>query len=192
MQFKTLALATVALVAVNAQLPPGGFPKDACSDCTIASFNKDAKCAALPPADLDALKGAVFKLNATTNTYNPDVPALAALFAKPDTKACICDWASTAFGANGPASSCVSGTPPTCDSSQLKLATTGISALTGGLCPAGSGSSPSGAPSGSTPSGSAAPPAGTSTTPKAGAANTMNMPYVLTFAAVGLAALVGL
>ncbi|KAF9292405.1 hypothetical protein BGZ68_006351 [Mortierella alpina] len=182
MQFKTLALAAVALVAVNAQLPSSGFDNDACTACTIDSFSKDATCAALPAADLTALKGVIFKLDPTTNKYIPDVPGLAAQFQKPDTKKCICSWAGTAFTAGGPAGSCITGTPATCNATQIQLASQGITVLSGSFCKASAGG----------PTGSGSPAAPTTSAPPKSAASTLNMPYVFTIAALGLAAFVGL
>ncbi|KAF9560173.1 hypothetical protein EC968_006281 [Mortierella alpina] len=183
MQFKTLALAAVALVAVNAQLPNGGFDNDACTTCTIASFSKDASCAALPPADLEALKGTIFKLNPSTNKFVPDVIGLSAQIQKPDTKKCVCSWAAAPFTASGPAGSCITGTPATCNATQLEMASQGISFLSGSLCKNAV------APGG--PSGTGAPAPTTSSPPKSGATS-LNIPYVFTLAVLGLAAAVGL
>ncbi|KAF9962278.1 hypothetical protein BGZ72_008413 [Mortierella alpina] len=182
MQFKTLALAAVALVAVNAQIAPGGFDNDACTACTIGSFSKDTVCAALPPADLEALKGAIFKLNPATNKYNPDIPGLSAQIQKPDTKKCVCSWAAAPFTATGAAGSCITGTPATCNSTQIQLASQGISVLGGTFCKSAPGASGSAAP---------APSASSEPKPKS-AATSLNVPYVLTVAALGLVAAVGL
>ncbi|CAO3564190.1 unnamed protein product [Mortierella alpina] len=185
MQFKTLALAAVALVAVNAQLPAGGFDNDACTTCTIGSFNKDAACAALPPADLETLKGTIFKLNPATNKFSPDIAGIAAQFAKPESKKCVCSWAASPFTAAGPAGSCISGTPPTCNATQVTMASQGITFLSGSLC--------KGAPASVAPgTGGATSPAPAPTGAPASAATSLNIPYVFTIAALGLAAAVGL
>ncbi|KAF9140158.1 hypothetical protein BGX30_006965 [Mortierella sp. GBA39] len=188
MQFKTLALAAVAFVAVaNAQ----SFELNACSACVTTSFANDTSCSTLTPAQ-SALLASGFA------SGNPDVLKISAAVQDPVIKTCVCHWATTAFAENGSgaAGHCFVGTTPApvCNSSQILEATTGIKLLNGVLncsgaganatTPSANGTTPSTAPSGAagTPSPSAKP---------AGAVQ-LNMPYVLSVAAIGLAALAGL
>lgn len=184
MQFKTLALAAVAFVAVaNAQ----AFEQNACSACVTSSFSKDTSCSTLTP-DQSA------KLTAGFSSGTPDILKLSAAVQDPAIKTCVCHWASTAFEpkGTGAAGSCIVGTTPAppCNASQIVEATTKIKMLDTAL---GCAAAPSGGnvttPSTSTTGGAGGSP---TATPKPAAAVQLNMPYVLSVAAIGLAALAGL
>ncbi|KAG0294654.1 hypothetical protein BGZ96_000767 [Linnemannia gamsii] len=190
MQFKTLALAAVAFVAtVNAQ----GFELNACSTCVFGSFKKDTSCTSLSANTTDALL-------ASFSTGIPDVLKLSALVQDPATRTCVCHWASTAFEpkGTGAAGSCFTGTTPApvCNTTQVGEASAGIAQLTGALgCSAagGNATNPSGTPSGGSPKPSTSATGGAgSPTPKPAGAVQLNMPYVLSVAAIGLAAIAGL
>ncbi|KAF9369791.1 hypothetical protein BGX21_005802, partial [Mortierella sp. AD011] len=104
-------------------------------------------------------------------------------------KSCLCHWASTAFSADGTgaAGSCITGTTSTCNSTQITQATDGMAPLVS-LLKCASANSTTG--SNSTGSGST----GSGSTPATGTSGSfqVNVPYVLSVAAVGLAALAGL
>ncbi|KAG0354434.1 hypothetical protein BGZ54_001640 [Gamsiella multidivaricata] len=179
MQFKTLALAAVAVASVNAL----SFDNNTCTQCVFGSFDKDPSCSTLSAADLKEL----------TDNFNPanlNVTGIAAAIQKPATRACVCHWSTTAFTATGAASSCTSGATPVCNSTQIGEATAGISGLTPILhCDASSTPTASASASAS----ASAPAGSTPTTTKSMASSIqMNMPYVLSVAALGLAALAGL
>ncbi|KAF9313376.1 hypothetical protein BGZ91_006297 [Linnemannia elongata] len=141
MQFKTLAIAAVAFVAVaNAQ----AFEQNACSACVTSSFSKDTSCSTLTP-DQSA------KLTAGFSSGNPDILKLSAAIVEATTKIKMLD---TTLGCAAVPSGGNVTTPST--------STTG-----------GAGGSPT-------------------ATPKPAAAVQLNMPYVLSVAAIGLAALAGL
>ncbi|KAG9063895.1 hypothetical protein KI688_004009 [Linnemannia hyalina] len=190
MQFKTLALAAVALVAVaNAQ----SFELNACSACVTTSFANDTSCSSLTP-EQSALLASGFA------SGNPDVVKISAAVQDPSIKACVCHWATTAFAENGSgaAGHCFFPTTPApaCNSSQIVEATTGIKMLGSVLsCAAGGANATTptnGAANGTTPTTVPSGGASGSSTPKPAAAVQLNMPYVLSVAAIGLAALAGL
>ena len=187
MQFKTLALAAVAFVAVaNAQ----EFEQNACSACVISSFAKDTSCSSLTPEQLATL-------TAGFSSGRPDALKISAAVQDPAIKACVCHWATTAFvpegtGAAGP---CFKGTTPApvCNSSQIVEATTGIKLLDGVLnCAAGGSNATNPSTNGTKPSTTTTGGAAGSPTAKPAGAVQLNMPYVLSVAAIGLAALAGL
>ncbi|KAG0048587.1 hypothetical protein BGZ90_007587, partial [Linnemannia elongata] len=138
------------------------------------SFSKDTSCSTLTP-DQSA------KLTAGFSSGNPDILKLSAAVQDPAIKACVCHWASTAFEpkGTGAAGSCI-----------IVEATTKIKMLDTTL---GCAAVPSGGnvttPSTSTTGGAGGSP---TATPKPAAAVQLNMPYVLSVAAIGLAALAGL
>lgn len=175
MQFKILALAAVAAVAVSAQ----AFDNNACTACVFASFDQDTECKTLPAADMTLLKSAF-----TPTSVDP--LKISQAIQKPAVKSCLCHWASTAFTANGAAAGCTSGATPTCNSTQQGQAADGIKGLLPILnCTA------------TTSGGSASPSATGPTSPGAtkgstGSSIQLNMPYVLSVAALGLAAIAGL
>ncbi|KAG0053049.1 hypothetical protein BGZ83_001754 [Gryganskiella cystojenkinii] len=174
MQFKTLALAAVAIVAVSAQ----AHEDNPCSQCVYASFPKDTVCAALPAANQTALTGVFLPTNI-------NITLLSTLVQDPAIKNCVCHWATNGFTPTGSAYGCGHGAAPVCNATQLTQASDGINGVTA-LFHCGAAVVPSG--SGSTPS---------ATTTAAGSKPTsagvqMNIPYVVSIAAVGLAALVGL
>ncbi|KAK3810619.1 MAG: hypothetical protein JOS17DRAFT_796330 [Linnemannia elongata] len=186
MQFKTLALAAVAFVAAaNAQ----SFELNACSACVMGSFSKDSSCTTLTPAQNATLL-------AGFSSGTPDPLKISAAVQDPAIKACVCHWATTAFdpkGAGAAGACFMPATPaPPCDASQIGEATGGIKLLDGILncaaAPGGNVTSPSAKPPTTTTAGGAAG----SSTPKPAAAVQLNMPYVLSVAAIGLAALAGL
>lgn len=181
MQFKTLALAAaVAVASVSA------YDNNACTACVYNSIPGDSVCKTLNAtvlADVTSCFG--------VGTFN--LPKLSGLIVQdPTVKSCICHWASTAFTPTGSAASCTAGATPTCNSTQLADASVGISQVAPGLncnavAPSGGSPSASGsAPSTATPSGGTKPPAG------GNAAVSINVPYVVSIAAIGLAALAGL
>ncbi|KAG0327266.1 hypothetical protein BGZ99_008027 [Dissophora globulifera] len=167
MQFKTLAVAAAAFAAVSAQL----FDNNTCTQCVFASFPKDTVCATIPAADMGELEAAFAAQNLTL---------LSAALTKPTTTSCVCHWVATGFTPTGAAASCIAGSPPTCNATQVQQASAGIAQLQPLLHCAGNSTS------------------GTTTTPaaptptKSGSSIQMNMPYVLSVAAIGLAALAGL
>ncbi|KAF9916364.1 hypothetical protein BX616_003950 [Lobosporangium transversale] len=183
MQFKTLAIVAVAVAAAST-VQAQGFANNSCTQCVFGSFAKDTTCAKLSKEDFTELT------NAFAGNNEVNVPAIIAAIQKPDTKACVCSWSTTAFkpDGTGPAGSCFTGTTPApaCNSSQVDEAN-------GQLAPLGPilkcNASPSGSPSGGKPS-STGNPAPSTTKPSSGVQ--LNMPYVLSIAAVGLAALAGL
>ncbi|KAG0292145.1 hypothetical protein BGZ98_002710, partial [Dissophora globulifera] len=119
-------------------------------------------------------------LEAAFGTQN--ITALSAALAKPTITSCVCNWVATGFTPTGAAASCIAGAAPTCNSTQLQQASAGIASLQPLLHCADNSTSGTGTTS---------KPAAPSPT-KSGASLQMNMPYVLSVAAVGLAALVGL
>ncbi|KAF9540557.1 hypothetical protein EC957_003995 [Mortierella hygrophila] len=187
MQFKTLALAAVAFVAVaNAQ----SFELNACSACVTTSFANDTSCSSLTP-EQSALLASGFA------SGNPDVVKISAAVQDPSIKTCVCHWATTAFAedGSGAAGHCFFPTTPAppCNSSQIVEATTGIKMLSGVLsCAAGGANATTPSANGTTPTTVPSGGASVSATPKPAAAVQLNMPYVLSVAAIGLAALAGL
>ncbi|KAF9096740.1 hypothetical protein BGX23_010549 [Mortierella sp. AD031] len=186
MQFKTLALAAVAVAAVSAQT----FENNACTKCVFESFPKDESCAKLTPAQLTTL---------TSNFANGAVNAvgLAAAAQDPSIKACVCHWAGNAFkpDGTGAAGACFANGATTCNTTQIGEATSGIAPLTVVLgCTAGGNVTAPNAttPAGGKPSSTSTGAPGTTTTSKPSDALKLNMPYVLSVAALGLAALAGL
>ncbi|KAG0278550.1 hypothetical protein BGZ95_003732 [Linnemannia exigua] len=179
MQFKTLALAAVAVAVVNAQ----AFEQNECSKCVFGSFSKDATCATLTPAQMTTLQAGF-----ASGKVEP--LKIGAAVQDPAIKACLCHWAGSAFTTDGKgaAGSCFTPlTPaPACNSSQIGEATNGIKPLEPILNCAAlvKPSTPAGATT-TTTAGGPAP------TGKSGAVQ-LNMPYVLSVAALGLAALAGL
>ncbi|KAF8929029.1 hypothetical protein EDD21DRAFT_415908 [Dissophora ornata] len=178
MQIKTLALAAVAVVAVSAQT----FDNNTCTQCVYGSFSKDTSCAALNSTELAQLEAAF-----SNNTVNP--LAIAAANQVPAIHTCICHWAQTAFTSTGAAGSCISGTTPTCNSTQVGEAEAGISGLNQILSCAASTNTTGGSTATGSATGSAS--TATATTKPSGASIQMKMPYVLSVAAIGLAALAG-
>ncbi|KAF8947663.1 hypothetical protein BGZ47_008296 [Haplosporangium gracile] len=190
MQFKTLALAAVALVAVtNAQ----SFEQNACSECVTGSFAKDTSCSSLTP-DQSA------KLTAGFSSGTPDPLKISAAIQDPVIKTCVCHWSTTAFEpkGTGAAGACFVGTTPAppCNSSQIDEAANGIKLLQGVLnCGAAGGNVTNPTTTGTKPPTTTTTTTGGtagSATPKPAAAVQLNMPYVLSVAAIGLAAIAGL
>ncbi|KAK3846656.1 MAG: hypothetical protein J3R72DRAFT_433282 [Linnemannia gamsii] len=181
MQFKTLALAAVAIAVANAQT----FEQNACSTCVFSSFTKDTTCASLTPAQMTSLQSGF-----ASGKVEP--LKIGAAVQDPAVKACLCHWAGTAFAADGkgPAGSCFAPlTPaPPCNASQVVEATGPIKLLESTVlnC-AALGVQPTGAPG--TPTTTTG---GSAATGKPSGAIQLNMPYVLSAAALGLAALAGL
>ncbi|KAF9125353.1 hypothetical protein BGW39_007460 [Mortierella sp. 14UC] len=182
MQFKTLALAAIAVAAVSAQ----SFEQNACSKCVIGSFTKDTSCTSLTP-------GQMANLTAGFSSSPVQPLKIAAAIQDPTVRACVCHWAATAFSPDGKgaAGSCFTPTTPApaCNSSQLEEAHNGIKTLeaTGMLGCSGVPSSGAQPPASSTGGGAGAAPSN-----KPSGAIQLNMPYVLSVAALGLAALAGL
>ncbi|KAF9923227.1 hypothetical protein FBU30_006693 [Linnemannia zychae] len=181
MQFKTLALAAIAVAAVNAQ----SFAKNECSTCVFSSFSKDASCSTLTPEQTTSL-------NAGFEGGNINPLLISKAIQDPVIKTCVCHWTTTAFtsDAKGAAGACFApATPaPPCNASQVVEATTGIKSLETILnCAAAPAPAPS---SGVKPSTTGSAPSPTAKG-DSGAVQ-MNIPYVLSFAALGLAALAGL
>ncbi|KAF9109586.1 hypothetical protein BGX27_007468 [Mortierella sp. AM989] len=173
MQIKTLAVAALAVVAVNAQ-----FASNECTKCVYASFPADKVCAALTPAQLTTISSAF-----TATDVN--VPALVAAVKDPAVKGCLCNWGATAFNADGTgaAGTCISGAAPTCNSTQVGEAKAGMTPLIAVLqCGPAAGS---GTAKPDTTKPDAAKPDDKS------AAISLNIPYVVSVAALGLAALAG-
>ncbi|KAF9148416.1 hypothetical protein BG015_009849 [Linnemannia schmuckeri] len=187
MQFKILALAAVALVAVtNAQ----SFEQNACSACVTGSFAKDTSCTSLTPAQSA-------QLSAGFANGTPDPLKISAAVQDPAIKACVCHWSTTAFDpkGTGAAGACfVGATPaPPCNASQIGEATAGIKLLEGILnCGAAGGNVTNPTTTGAKPPATTTGGSAGSPTPKPAAAVQLNMPYVLSVAAIGLAALAGL
>ncbi|KAF9426975.1 hypothetical protein BGZ94_005699 [Podila epigama] len=184
MQFKTLAIATMAVAAVSAQ----SFADNDCSKCVLSSFPKDKACATLPAADIASINS-VF----ANNTAN--VPLLGQLVKNPAIKGCVCNWAATVFTPTGAAAECLAGgATAVCQKADIDAATAQITPIVP-LLQCGTAVAP--------PTGSPAPP-----TPTTGAgdkgtdkpadkpadgksAGSANAPYFLTVAALGLVALAG-
>ncbi|KAG0263250.1 hypothetical protein BG011_009085 [Mortierella polycephala] len=169
MQFKTLTLAAaIAVASVSAQ-----FAQDPCADCVYASFGNDTLCASLPPKDMEAL----------TLAFQPgsvDAKIIVAEMKKPATKDCLCSWSKDTFSATGAARDCVKTEAPVCDAKQLADGQLQLDSMKGLLT------------CGATPSGSAPSPTGSETPESAAGSLSISMPYVLSVAALGLAALAGL
>ncbi|KAF9200696.1 hypothetical protein BGZ49_009065, partial [Haplosporangium sp. Z 27] len=177
--FKTLAVAALAAVAVNAQ-----FDNNACTQCVYASFPSDSVCATLNTTQMSEITSAF-----SNNSVNPLIISSASK--DPAIKSCLCHWASTAFSADGTgaAGKCITGTTPTCNSTQVEQAASQMSPFVTLLnCGASNTTTGSNSTTGTTTTGST--PATTS--PAKAAANQMNIPYVISIAAIGLAALAGL
>ncbi|KAF9346279.1 hypothetical protein BGX34_004067 [Mortierella sp. NVP85] len=184
MQFKTLAVVAIAAAAVSAQT----FENNPCSQCVLSSFKEDSTCKTLSADDMNKLS-----LGITPTKVEPAL--LAAAIQKPEVRACVCHWATTAFTTGGAASTCISGAAPTCNSTQQDQAAAGIKGLGPLLnCNAngGGGATPSGG-SGATPSGGAGGSASPSPSAPAGGKSgaSSNIPNVILAAVVGLAAFVG-
>jgi len=170
MQFKTLAVALVASVAVaSADM----FENTPCTQCAFQSLGNDTNCAALTPAQLGQLQTA---FNVTSVNFT--------ILQMPAFKSCVCDWGNTVFTAskNDPASACTSGATPICSANQTASAGAGIrQALPIVQCAAAN----------ATGSASAGPSATTGAGPKptSGAVQALSgsKPYVLSVMAVGLA-----
>ncbi|KAF9907946.1 hypothetical protein EC991_010386 [Linnemannia zychae] len=180
MQFKTLALAAVAVAAVSAQ----SFEQNACSACVTSSFTKDTGCASLTPGQMT---------NLTASFTSPLQPLkIIAAIQDPTVKACVCHWAATAFtpDGKGAAGSCFTPTTPApaCNSSQLLEATNGVKTMQDSGVLVCTGAPSGGVQPSATPSGGA----GAKPSDKPSSAIQLNMPYVLSVAALGLAALAGL
>ncbi|GJJ69345.1 hypothetical protein EMPS_01691 [Entomortierella parvispora] len=181
MQFKTLALAAVAVAATTVS----AYDSNACTACVYASIPKDSVCATLNSTALNELV-AVFG----STSFN--LAQLSGLVQDPSIKACVCHWANTAFTPSGSAASCTTGTPATCNSTQVGQAAAGIAPVVPGLgCSAASVSGGAVAPSGASPSATGTGSAPAATTKAGSAASSINIPYVVSIAAVGLAALAG-
>ncbi|KAG0223668.1 hypothetical protein BGW42_005734 [Actinomortierella wolfii] len=177
MQLKGLLVSAVAVAAVSAQT----FELNKCSECVFASFGKNAVCAKLP-ADQMANLTSVF------NTGTLNTPLMMQLAKEQAIKDCMCDWKNTAFTPTGAAATCFTGDAAPCNASQVEEAKKGMGPVdTVMRCNAngGSGAQPSGgAKPTATDSGKGAQPTG--------AASMINVPYVLSVAAVGVAAFLGL
>jgi len=176
MQFKTLAVAAIAAIATVS-----AYDQNDCTTCVYASIPKDSVCATLNTTALGQLSS-VFG----NGTFN--LPLLSSLIQDPTVKSCVCHWASTAFTTGGSAASCSTGAGAVCNATQLGDASQGISGVAPGLGCNAVASSTGGAAS---PSGSAPATSSPSNKPT-GAAASINVPYVVSIAALGLAALAGL
>jgi hypothetical protein len=179
MQFKTLAFAAVAVAAVSAQ----SFEQNACSQCVTTSFSKDTSCTSLTPEQM---------ANLTAGFSSSPVQPLkiGAAIKDPAIKECVCHWVATAFSTDGKgaAGSCFTGTTPApaCNASQIEEAHSGIKMMeSSGIL--GCSATPSGG-AGVKPSTTG----GATPSTKPSGAIQLNMPYVLSVAALGLAALAGL
>jgi hypothetical protein len=180
MQFKTLAIAAaIVAAAANAQ----SFDNNPCTVCVFASFDQDTSCKTLPAADLSGLK-------ANFNPTSINVPGLSAAIQKPEVKACVCHWATTAFTAGGAASSCTSGATPTCNTTQVGQAADGIKGL-GPLLNCGASTPSTGGGSSTTGGSTPAPSTPAAGGKSAGSSIQINLPYVVSAAVVGLAAFAG-
>ncbi|KAI1311940.1 hypothetical protein EDD11_003259 [Mortierella claussenii] len=182
MQFKTLALAAVAIAAASTVQ---AFDNNTCTQCVFGSFQKEPACASLSKEDYTQLTDAF----ATNNTVN--VGGLAAAVQKPATHKCICNWASSAFkpDGTGAAGSCfvATGATPACNATQVKDANDQMAPLVPILKCDAAGNTTSG-----TPSTTATTTGATASPTKGSSGLQLNLPYVLSVAAIGLAALAGL
>ncbi|KAF9439229.1 hypothetical protein BGZ76_008596 [Entomortierella beljakovae] len=170
MQLKTLALAAVAAATVSA------YEYNNCTKCVYASFPSDSVCKTLPQEQLTQLTGAFGEtaINATT---------ILLAIKDPKVKSCLCNFLSTAFNPDfsGAAGSCLKGDAPTCTPADVVDGKAELDKTAPMLnCAAGG-----------------APAPGATTTAPADAKPTsagikVNVPYVLSAAVIGLAALAGL
>ncbi|KAK3808624.1 MAG: hypothetical protein J3Q66DRAFT_355248 [Benniella sp.] len=173
MQFKTLAVVAIAAAAVSAQT----FENNACSQCVLGSFKEDTSCKSLSAEDMG-------KISASLQPTKVDPLLLSAAVQKPEVRACVCHWATTAFTTGGAAGSCISGATPTCNATQQTQAHDGIKGL-GPFLGCGNGTA--------TPSGGAGSPSPSPSAPAGGGKSSAssNIPNVILAAVVGLAAFAG-
>lgn len=180
MQFKTVLLTLAAMtmaVSINAQ----AIENNSCSQCTFGSIAKEPKCAALEPKDASQLQ-AVFANN------NANITLLAKAVETPAIKDCICGWATDTFSATGAAASCVTAqgsAPPDCSAEQVADAARRMSPVATMIqCDAAAPPAADGSSSGGNE--------GTETSTNAGSLLSANLPYAVSMAVFGLAALAGL
>ncbi|KAG0249661.1 hypothetical protein DFQ27_009883 [Actinomortierella ambigua] len=175
MQVKALLVSAIAVAAVSAQ----SFDLNACSDCVFASFDKNAVCSKLPTNDMTSLKS-VFDSGVV------DVPKMSGLLQNPAIRECMCDWTATAFTPTGAANGCMTTAPIACNASQVAEAQQKLTPLTLILnCPKTTNKPPTATSPAGGAGGAGAGPSPT------GAAN-VNLPSILSLAAVGVAAFFGL
>ncbi|KAF9585450.1 hypothetical protein BGW38_002341 [Lunasporangiospora selenospora] len=169
MQFKTLALAAIAAVAVSAQ----DFESNPCSVCVFGTIAKDTVCAALPPAKLKNITDAfgATKIDATPLVVGSKDPEI---------KACLCSWAKDAFSGTGPTATCTStaaGGNATCAADQITEGKTKMAPLVALFqCGTATGNNTN----------------GNNTKPTTAAASSIKASHILAVAAVGAAAFFGL
>ncbi|KAF8926273.1 hypothetical protein BGZ58_011325 [Dissophora ornata] len=181
MQFKSLLF---ALAAVAATASAQTFENNACSQCTFASITKEPTCTSLVPVDMQQLQ-AIFA-NSSVN-----VGALSTAAQNPAIKSCLCHWSNGTLSPTGAAASCTlpqGATPAVCNATQVTIATAQFAPFAGMLqCNATATTTTGGSSTAGNNSSTTTHP-----TSAAGSLVALNMPYIASVAAFGLAALAGL
>ncbi|KAG0206327.1 hypothetical protein BGX28_002228 [Mortierella sp. GBA30] len=179
--FALAAIVVAFAASAEAQLQTQ-ISNDTCAQCSFASVPNEPFCAKLAPMDMQKLMS-VFANSAV------NVTLLGEVVQDVNIKNCLCHWGTNTFSATGAAASCTvsqAGAPPACNATQTQIASERmapfsqmihcdavVSNTTGGSSGSGTGT-------------------GTTAAPNTGTSLTLNMPYLVTMAAFGLAAFVGM
>ncbi|KAI7828887.1 hypothetical protein BC939DRAFT_442163 [Gamsiella multidivaricata] len=177
MHFKALFF---ALVAIAARVSAQTIENNACSQCAFAAIPNEPTCAALTPVDMQQLQ-AVFANNSVNGS------ALVAAAQNNAIKTCLCHWSTDTFGPKGAAASCTAtqgSAPVACDATQVAEATAKIAPFSVMLqCNSNNSTTPNPTTSAGTPTSTGSSP----NTANAASLLQLNMPYIVSMAALGLA-----